>query len=578
MSHGAPNAEIADVLDDVAELLELEEANPFRVRAYRNAGRVVRGLETEVASLLETGHPLPKLPGIGADLAGKIAEIARTGHLALLDDLRGRTPPIAAELLKLPGLGPKRVTTLCRNLDLHSMEQLHRAALDGRLRDLPGFGPTVEQKLLHALESRPKGPGRIQFAVAEAIARPLVEYLQLGHDIQRVTIAGSFRRCQDTVGDLDILAVSESRKAAIDWFTRYEAVEKVLAAGPTRATVVLRSGIQVDLRIVAPQAFGAALQYFTGSKAHSIALRRRAQERGLKINEYGVFRGEARLAGATEAEVYASVGLPLIPPELREDRGEFEAAAAGRLPSLVELSDLEGDLHTHTTATDGTSSLEGMAAAAKSYGLDYIAVTEHSRRLAMVHGLSPERLLKQGEEIDRINATGRGATLLKGIEVDILEDGRLDLPDEALARLDLVVASIHSRFELSRERQTARILKAMERPFFTILAHPTGRLIGERAPYDVDMPRIIRGAKERGCFLELNAHPERLDLVDLHCRMAKDAGVLVSIASDAHRVGDFACLRYGIGQARRGWLEPADVLNTRPLSALRFLLKATRLV
>jgi DNA polymerase (family 10) len=390
-----------------------------------------------------------------------------------------------------------------------------------------------------------------------------------------VVVAGSFRRMNETVGDLDILAIAQEPHGVLDRFARYPEVKDRLASGETRASAVLSCGIQVDLRVVPPESFGAALLYFTGSKAHNIAIRRLAQELGLKINEYGVFRGRQRIAGETEESVYAAVGLPYIPPELREDQGEIEAARRKELPRLVELSDLRGDLHSHTTATDGRNSLREMAEAARGRGLQYLAVTEHSRRETLAHGLDPVRLAKQIDEIDRLNKQLEGITLLKGIEVDILEDGSLDLPDAVLARLDLVVAAVHSGFNLSRARQTERILAALERPYLTMLAHPSGRLIDKREPYDVDMLTVIRKAKACGVFLELNAHPERLDLNEVHCRMARDEGVLVSINSDAHSVNEFEHLIYGIGQARRGWLERQHVLNTRPLGALRKMLAPT---
>ena len=572
-SSSARNPEIAAALDEVADLLELEQANPFRIRAYRNAARTVRGLGSEVAALLVQGG-LPKLRGIGEDLAGKIKTLAATGRLPLLDHLRRGTPAVALELLKLPGLGPRRVRTLCHELDIHNLEQLHRAVIDGRVRALPGFGPTIETNLAKALE-RPAAPSRWQRALAESYTEPLLAWLRQVPGVDRVVVAGSYRRCQETVGDIDILATAAKSRPVIERFTAYPEVVQVSAAGPTRATVVLRAGLQVDLRVVPAASYGAALVYFTGSKAHSIALRRIAQERGLKINEYGVFRGARRIAGATEAEVYRAVGLPEIAPELREDRGELNAAAEGRLPKLVELADLHGDLHCHSKATDGQDSLDELARAARECGYEYLAITDHSRRLAMTHGLDPDRLLRQIDAIDKLNAHGNGLTLLKGIEVDILEDGALDLPDRVLARLDLVVGAVHSGFNLSRERQTERILRAMDRPHFSILAHPSGRLIAERPPYDVDMPRLIAAAKSRGCFLELNAHPERLDLTDFHCRLAKEAGVLVSIATDAHRATDFSLLRFGIGQARRGWLARDDVLNSRSLVKLRPLLART---
>jgi DNA polymerase (family X) len=571
----AHNTEIADALDQVADLLELEQENPFRIRAYRNAARVVRGLGTEVASLLARGEDLPKVRGIGADLAGKIKELATRERLPLLDELRRHVPAVALELLRLPNLGPKRVKLLCEKLHIHSVEQLHRALLDGRVRALPGFGAGMEKKLLAAIEERSHVPSRFKLAAVEGLAAPLIDYLRKAPGVGQVTVAGSYRRCQETVGDIDIVATAAKGPPVTAWFTQYPEVERVAAAGDTRATVVLRSGLQVDLRIVQAESYGAALHYFTGSKAHNIAIRRLGQERGLKINEYGVFRGRRRIGGETEAEVYKAVDLPFIPPELRENRGEIEAAAAHRLPKLLELADLRGDLHVHSTATDGHNTIEEMADAARAAGLDYIAITEHSRHLGMAHGLDPARLRRQIAEIDRLNTHIGRFTVLRGIEVDILEDGKLDLPDSTLAELDLVVAAVHSHFNLSREKQTERILRAMQRPHFTILAHPTGRLIGEREPYDVDMPRLIDAARERGCFLELNAHPDRLDLTDTHCRMAKEAGVLVSVASDAHRDTDLSYLRFGVGQARRGWLGPGDVLNARPLEELRTLLRRT---
>lgn len=570
------NPDIAQALDDLADLLELDAANPFRVRAYRNAARTVRGLGTEVAAMLEHGDDLADLPGIGEDLAGKIRTLAKTGHLPLLDRLRKATPAVAVELLKLPGLGPKRVKTLCHELDIDTIEQLHRALLDGRVRALPGFGETTATKLLHAIETRVAAPpARVKLSIAESYVEPLLAWLRDAPDVRDVIAAGSYRRCQETVGDIDILVTAPRGAPVVKRLTDYREVAETVAAGTTRATVTLRSGLQVDVRIVPAASYGAALHYFTGSKAHNIAIRRLGQQRGLKINEYGVFRGTKRIAGEAEAEVYRAVDLPFIPPELRENRGEIEAAAAGTLPVLVELADLRGDLHAHTTATDGHDSLSDMAEAARALGREYLAITEHSRRIAMAHGLDPRRLMQQVEAIDRFNAGKPGITVLKGIEVDILDDGKLDLPDEVLGHLDLVVAAIHSRFNLSREQQTERILRAMERPHFSILAHPTGRLIAEREPYDVDMPRIIRAAKERGCFIELNAHPDRLDLIDRHCRLAKEAGVLVSIATDAHRTTELANMRFGVGQARRGWLEKDDVLNTRTLATLRPLLART---
>lgn len=569
------NADIAAVFEEIADRLEIQGANPFRIRAYRNAARTLGELPQEARALLEKGEDLTRLPGIGDDLAAKVREIVDTGRCSLLERLRRELPPAVTELLQIPGLGPKRVKALYHDLEVQTVEQLYRAARDGRIRALPGFGEKTELNILQAVETHVSQARRFKLAVAAQYAGTLTAYLQAAPGVDRVTVAGSFRRMRETVGDLDILVTAAADSPVMQHFTAYDEVADVLSAGSTRASVVLKSGLQVDLRVVAQQAYGAALHYFTGSKAHNIAIRRLAQKRGLKVNEYGVFRGNTRIAGEDEASVYASVGLPYIPPELREDRGEIEAAREGRLPKLVELSDLRGDLHAHTRATDGHDSLREMALAAKGLGLHYLAITEHSRRLSMAHGLDPLRLARQCDEIDHLNSELDGITLLKGIEVDILEDGSLDLPDEVLGRLDLVVGAVHSQFHLSRAKQTERILRAMDHPHFTLLAHPSGRLIEQRDPYDVDMLRIIRHAKDRGCYLELNAHPDRLDLLDTHCQMAKEEGVLVSINSDAHSRFDFSNLKYGVGQARRGWLEKDDVLNTRPLIALRRLLRRT---
>ena len=570
-----PNVEIARILGEIADLLEIEAANPFRVRAYRNAARTVEALPREVSAMLGAGATLTDLPGIGADLAAKIADIARTGTTRMLDELHREVPATVGELLRLPGLGPKRVKALWHELGVQTADQLARAARDGRVRALPGFGAKTEARLIAAIAALGGGERRMKLATAAAFADALVGYLEAVPGVGRVIVAGSFRRGRETVGDLDILATAAAGSPVMERFVAYDDVARVVAQGPTRATVVLRGGLQVDLRVVPERSYGAALHYFTGAKAHNIAIRALGQRRGLKINEYGVFKGKRRIAGETEASVYAAVGLPWIAPELRESRGEIEAARAGRLPKLVELSDLAGDLHVHTNATDGHNTLREMALAARERGLRYIAITEHSRRLTVARGLDAKRLLREVERIDRLNDQGLGVTVLTGIEVDILEDGRLDLPDSVLARLDLVVAAVHSAFGLSRDKQTARILAAMDRPHFTILAHPTGRLIAEREPYDVDMERIIRAARARPCYLELNGHPDRLDLLDTHCRMAKEEGVLVSINSDSHRTDGFDNLRFGIGQARRGWLEAKDVLNTRPLAQLRRLLART---
>ena len=555
------NADIAAAFEEIADLLELGDANPFRIRAYRNAARVVGGLSLDLAARLAEGAELPKLPGIGADLSGKIREIAATGSCKLLEQLRSRFPAGITELLALPGLGPKRVRAL-HEARIASLEDLRRAARAGKLPALPGFGEKTAQRIMDAAQAQLGTARRFKLAVAAQYAEPLAMYLG-------GVVAGSYRRMQDTVGDLDFLVVSDAPEKVGARFVRYPEVREVLAQGTTRSSVRLASGIQADLRVVPRSSYGAALHYFTGSKAHNIAVRKLGQARGLKINEYGVWRGAKRIAGETEQSVYAAVGLPYIEPELREAQGELEAARRGGLPRLLELADLRGDLHAHTSASDGRNTVREMALAAKAAGLQYLAITEHSRRLAMARGLDPRRLEKQMVEIDDLNSGLRGITLLKGIEVDILDDGNLDLPDTILSRLDVVVAAIHSNFKLSRSRQTERVVAALDNPHVSILAHPTGRLIGEREAYELDMLAVVRKAKRRGVALELNAHPDRLDLSDVHCRMAKDEGVLVAIGSDAHGVDGFDVLRYGVGQARRGWLVKKDVLNARPLGELR---------
>ncbi|WP_263281843.1 DNA polymerase/3'-5' exonuclease PolX [Acidithiobacillus ferrivorans] len=486
-----------------------------------------------------------------------------------------QTPPALTELLKVPGLGPKRVKALWHELDVETVEQLARAAQEKRIRSIPGFGEKTEARIQKTLLAHLAAVPRFPIAIAAPYAAALVRYLQNIPGVRRVVVAGSFRRGKDTVGDLDILATATADSPVMERFTAYEDVAEVLSQGTTRATVILRNKLQVDLRAVDESAYGAALHYFTGSKTHNIAIRRMGQDMGLKVNEYGIFRGKERIAGDTEESVYATVGLPYIEPELRENRGEIQAARAGHLPKLVAMDDLRGDLHAHSKASDGHYSVRDMAAAAKAAGLEYLAITEHSRHLAVARGLDPVRLRRQMDEIDALNRELDGITLLKGIEVDILEDGRLDLPDSILGDLDLVVAAVHSQFDLPRGKQTARILKAMDSPHFTILAHPSGRLIGSREAMDVDMPRVIRHARERGCFLEINAQPERLDLVDSHARMAKEEGVLLAVSSDAHSIYDFANLHFGLQQAQRGWLEKKDVLNTRTLKELRPLLAVT---
>jgi DNA polymerase (family 10) len=569
------NTEIAGIFDEIADFLEIEGENPFRIRAYRNASRTVSGLGAELKDMVADGEDLTKLPGIGKELAAKIHEILETGTAKALIKLQQRIPKTLIEILKLPNLGPKRVGVLYKDLKIKNLEQLSLAARKGRIRSLEGFGEKTEKAILEAVEARAQKEKRFKIAAVKPTVESLIDYLKKVPGVIDVVAAGSYRRSRETVGDLDILVTARKTSPVMKRFREYDEVADVLSGGTTRSSVILRSGLQVDVRLVEKSSFGAALQYFTGSKDHNIAIRRLGQQRGLKINEYGVFRFEKRVAGKTEESVYKAVDLPYIPPELRENRGEIEAAREERLPALVELKDLKGDLHIHTRATDGRNSLEEMALAAKKHGLKYIAITEHSDRLKVAGGLDSPQLMDQIDEIERLNDELKGMRILKGLEVEILEDGSLDLPDAVLARLDLVVGTVHSYYNLPLEKQTERILRAMDHRYFSMLAHPTGRLINEREPYQVDLTRVIRKARERGCFLELNSSPRRLDLYDVYCQAARAEGVLVSINSDAHSINDFNNLAFGVGQARRGWLEKDDVLNTRPLAQLRKLLSRT---
>ena len=563
------NAEISAMFDQTAELLEIQGENQFRVRAYRRAARTIEGLPQSVRAMLEAEADLSELPGIGKDLAGKIADIVRTGRFEVLESLKKKLPGELGEMAALPGLGPKRIKLLYNKLKVHTLDDLRRAIEGGRLHKVRGFGPVIEKKLAAALK-KPVAAKRFKLATAEAEAEALVTFLRDGG---RVVVAGSYRRRRDTVGDLDVLVTAKHATAVGDKLVVYENVAEVLAHGSTRTTVVLRSGIQVDVRVVPEQSYGAALLYFTGSKAHNIALRGIANRHKWKLNEYGLFSGTRRIAGANEEEIYKKLGLAYVPPEMREDRGEIALAQAGELPQLVTVDDIRGDLHVHSDWTDGTASIEEMARAAQARGYEYMALTDHSRRVAMAHGLDPANVARQIREIDKLNGKLKGFTILKGIEVDILKDGRLDLPDTTLAKLDVVVASVHSFFDLPREAQTERVVRAMQNPYVSIIGHPTGRLIGEREPYDIDIDRLTSAAREINCCLEINAEPDRLDLNDVHAHMAKSKGVKLAISTDAHSVNAFQYVRFGIDQARRAWLTAADVINTRSLAALRKLLK-----
>lgn len=571
------NAEVARIFREVADLLELQDANPFRVRAYRNAARTVEELPEPVAALAAQGtERLDELPGIGEDLAGKIEEIVRTGTLSMLHELEHGLPTGTATLMRVPGIGPKRARVLAETLSVHSLPELRRAAEQHRVRELPGFGEKTEEKILGELAARRDTENRVSRAVAAQYGEALLRYLGSRPGVKRAEIAGSFRRGRETVGDLDVLVSARRGSRVVREFVSYPEVQEVLAEGPTKASVRLHCGLQVDLRVLAEVSYGAGLHYFTGSKAHNIAVRRLAQQRGLKLNEYGLFRDERRVGGGTEEEVFRAVGLPWIPPELREDRGEIEAAQAGRLPDLVELDDLHGDLQAHTTDSDGRDTLEVMAEAAAALGHEYLAITDHTRAVRIAGGLDRAGFRRQMRRIDELNRTLRGVTLLRGAEVDILPDGSLDLDDATLAALDLVVVAIHSKLDLPETEQTRRVLRALQHPSVDVLAHPTGRLLGRRQGAKLDLEQVIRAAVDHGVLLEINAQPDRLDLDDVAARAAIGHGATLVISTDAHAPAELRFLRWGVDQARRGWVEAKHVANTRPLAKLLPLLHRAR--
>ncbi len=580
------NAEIAAVLDQVADLLEFQGANAFRVRAYRNAARTVSDLSEPIAKVAaDPTRKLTDIAGIGKDLADKVQTLIDSGRLPMLDELQSQIPNSVMTLLRIPGLGPKKASALHKELNINTLDELRAACEAGTVRGLKGFGKKTEETILAGLSfAESDAIKRLYWAEAEVFAQQIREHLRPCVTIRQLEIAGSFRRGRETVGDLDVLVDSTDPKEVMDRFAALGSIETVLGRGDTKMSVRLGSGLQIDLRIVPAQSFGAALQYFTGSKDHNVILRGLAKDRGLKINEYGVFRvtgneqdtgpnaGEY-LAGRTEKEVYATLNLPLFPPELREARREFEWARTGELPKLIELSDMQGDLHMHTTATDGKHTLEEMVAAAQQRGLKYIAITDHSKRVSMANGLDAARLRLQWDAIDELNAKRSGGLIvLKGVEVDILEQGELDLDDSILSQADWIMASIHYGQQQPRDQITRRILNAIENPYVCAISHPTGRLINRRQPYEVDLDAVFEAAKRHKKFVELNASPKRLDLNDVHCAAAKQLGVQIVISTDAHSTDGLDVMRYGILQARRAGLTKADVVNTRPWAEVQKLL------
>lgn len=576
------NAEIARVLKRFADLLEIKGGNQFRVRAYRDAARTVNTFPRPMDAALEEGEDLTELQGIGEDMQEHIRDITRTGTMPQYEELAEEVPESLIEIMNLEGMGPKRTAQLWHELDIRTLKELQAAAEKGDVAALDGFGEKTQQGILEEIERYTGMEKRTLLSEADQYVRSLTDYLQDAPGLEHLEVAGSYRRRKETVGDIDILAIaSEEPEKIMTYFTEYGPVAEVVAAGETRGTVRLESGLDVDLRILEPKSFGAALLYFTGSKAHNVHLRKLAVEQDLRISEYGIFAVDEEeeggeddpwagewLAGEKEEEIYDQIGLPWFPPELREDRGEIEKAQEGDLPELITHEDIRGDLQMHSTWSDGKSSLEDMLEGCRERGYEYFAITDHGPSLAMTQGLDAGKARDQWEEINRLEEKYEGIRILRGMEVDILKDGSLDMDEETLEKLDLVVASIHSHLDLAPPDQTERILRALEHPRVNILAHPTERKIQERSPMVFDMEAVLEAAAEHGVAVELNAQPKRLDLSDVQVRLAKEKGAVVVINTDAHRVEELAYMRYGVDQARRGWLEPGDVLNTLSIQDL----------
>jgi DNA polymerase (family X) len=570
------NHEIAKILSETADLMEIDGEDSFRIRSYHNATRAIENLTERLEDILnDPERKLTDLPSIGKGMAAHIEEICRTGNLALHKQLTARYKPVALEMLRIQGLGPKGVATLLSHFKIHSIEDLEELARLGKLRDLPRMGEKLEQKILKSIEALKRTAGRYMIDVADHLAQELKEYLSVSPGVKSVTPAGSLRRGCETVGDLDLLVTGGEPGEVAELFLKFPKVGEVLAHGENKLSVKLKDSIQVDLRILEPDSYGAALQYFTGSKSHNVALRDRAKRMGYKLSEYGLFQisDDKRVASKTEKEIYEALDLAYIEPELRENTGEIEAAENGKLPKLVRLEDIRGDLHMHSTATDGRCSIREMAQAAAERGLDYIGMTDHSQALAMANGMNEKRVLAQIKEIHKLNQELQGIRVLASSEVDIRQDGSLDLDDEVLAQLDLVVASVHSHMNQPPGQMTDRLLRAFENPNLNILAHPTGRLLLRREPFGFDFEKILAEAKRRNIALEINSFPDRLDLRDHHARLCKQHGVKIVISTDSHHTKHLGHLKYGVLMARRAWLEKKDVLNTMPAAEFQRALK-----
>jgi DNA polymerase (family 10) len=573
------NLDMARIFDEIADILEVKGENPFRIRAYRRAARTIETLTQDLKVIAERGgvSELKKIPGVGEGIAKKIVEIAQTGDCKKHRELTQEVPSGVLELLAIPRVGPKTIAKLHDKLGINSIADLEEAAQSHKLEGIPGLGAKVEENIVKGIAQYRGYTGRVLLSEALPRAELIVHELKKLDAVDKIIIAGSLRRMRETIGDIDILVVSKKPMEVMDAFTSLEGVEDIVAKGDTKSSIVLK-GIDVDLRVVAAASFGAAAHYFTGSKHHNIRIRELGMKEGLKINEYGIFRNDTRIGGADERDVFESVGLAFIPPELREDRGEIEAAQESRIPRLVEARDIKGDLHVHTNWSDGKNSIEEMAEAALSIGYEYLAVADHSPAVGIAGGMNEEKIAQREEEIESVNerfkSGGINFRLLAASEVDIKSDFTMDLPDEILKSLDVVVGAIHSKFSQDRKTMTKRLVTAMENENVDIIAHPTGRLLGKRDPYEVDMEQLMESARDTGTILELNSFPSRLDLNDIYCKMAKDYGVLIAISTDAHDAMQMRdVIRYGVATARRGWLEPKDVVNTRGLGDIRGLLK-----
>ncbi|QGJ72188.1 DNA polymerase III subunit beta [Planctomycetales bacterium 10988] len=557
------NAQIAAVFEEMADLLEFQGANAFRVRAYRNAASKISDLSESLKSIDDNpDRRLDDVAGIGKDLSEKIKVLLKEGVLPQHQKLLKEVPPSTLSLLKVPSLGPKKAAIICKELGVKNLEDLRKACEEKKVQKLKGFGEKTEQNILKNIDQAIEAGKRIPWKIADEIAKELSKYLKQSSRIKRLEVAGSYRRGKETIGDLDFLVISEKPEKVMDHFTGYPELAEVIGRGDTKMSIRLTNGLQVDLRVVPKESFGAALLYFTGSKNHNIVIRGLAKDEGLKINEYGVYRGEEKVAGETEEEIYQLFDLPTFPPELRENRKEFEWGREKKLPHLIELKDLQGDLHTHSTFTDGRNTIEEMCKAAEAAGFQYFAVTDHSKRVTMANGLTAERLREQWKTIDKIQKQFKQLTILKGIECDILEEGGMDLPDDVLKEADWVVASVHYGQQQPKEKITRRIVEALKHPAVSVLGHPTGRLINQRPPYEVDLEEVFQAASDYGKFLELNSSYMRLDLNDVACATAKEKNIPIIISSDAHSTEGFKTLRYGILQARRAGLTKEDVANT----------------